>query len=377
LNKPKRFGSPMKNHVPEIRLALFGQSGSGKTTFIASYLGNLHRHSFEEEYGYHLEATDTSNGNKLLERYHCMMEDGKFPPGTDQFFEHQFDFKVGGLPEPGLTVVWYDYPGGWWEQTPKDDAEKAARRDALAKLLTSHVGILLVDGMRYESEGLPYIRGLLDQFRHETRRIYDEFAAGGAPLELLPKQWIIAISKADLLPAETTAEKVCRDIRSGAGEQLAGVAKAVSSKSFGHQYLLLSSVQGDGGHVIDAKKFIGLQLIAPLALVSVLSELADKAGKGLEFDIFKTILKGISVLVDVIDNFSNFFPPRYQMIIQLLKAFAIKDMLDKSAEHLREKQKIAVAKGKVLEATAAALRAELASPAAKCAFFRNEPQRGH
>lgn len=92
------------------------------------------------------------------------MEKGEFPLGTAQFFEYRFGFKVGGLPEPGLHIVWFDYPGGWWERTPKDDSEKAARRDALAKLLTSHVGILLVDGMKYVSEGLPYVRHQLDQF---------------------------------------------------------------------------------------------------------------------------------------------------------------------------------------------------------------------
>ena len=361
----------MKNDVPEIRLALFGPSASGKTTFLASYFGNQQRNSFEEAHGYRLEAADVSDGNQLLARYY-RMEKGEFPLGTEQFFEYRFGFKVGGLPEPGLHVVWYDYPGGWWERTPKDDSEKAARRDALAKLLTSHVGILLVDGMKYVSEGLPYVRHLLDQFRNEARRISDEFAASGAPLESLPKQWIIAISKADLLPADVTAEKVCRDIVSGAADQLAGVAKAVNSKSFGSQYLLLSSVRGDGGHVIDAHEFIGLQLVAPVALVSVLSELADKAAKGSGFGILRTILERLSALVDLVDKLDDFLPPKYQVLTQLLKALALKDGIDKGADYFREKQAAAAKKGKVLEAAAAALRAELASTAAQRAFFRNQ-----
>jgi hypothetical protein len=188
----------------------------------------------------------------------------------------------------------------------------------------------------------------------------------------MPKQWIIAISKSDLLPADATAETVCKDIVSGAADQLAGVAKALNSKSFGNQYLLLSSVRGDGGHVINAHEFIGLQLIAPVALVSVLSELAAKASKGTAYGILKSILEGMSVLVDVIDKLDDFLPPKYQMLTVLLKALALKDGIDKGTDYFRDKQVAAAKRGKTLEATAAAFRAELASNAAQRAFFRNQ-----
>jgi hypothetical protein len=361
------------NNVPEIRLALFGPSGSGKTTLLASYFGNQQRNSFEETHGYRLEADDVSQGNQLLARYY-RMEEGEFPLGTEQFFEYRFGFKVLGLPEPAFHVVWYDYPGGWWERTPKDDSEKAARRDALAKLLLSHVGILLVDGMKYKSEGLPYVRHLLDLFRNEVRRISDEFAACGTPLEQewFPKQWIIAISKADLLPADVTAEKVCRDIVSRATDQLGGVAKAVNSKSFGRQYLLLSSVRGDSSHVIDAHDFIGLQLIAPITLLSVLSELAEKANKDSGSGFLKTIFGGLSALLDLIDKLDDFLPPKYQPLSRLLKALEIKDGIDKRAEYYRQQQYAAAKKGDALKAAVNALRAELASPAAQRAFYRNQ-----
>ncbi|MCZ7585368.1 MAG: hypothetical protein M5R36_19640 [Deltaproteobacteria bacterium] len=153
-----------KNEIQEIRLALFGPSASGKTTFLASYFGNQQRNSFEETHGYRLEADDVSDGNQLLSRY-FKMEKGEFPLGTEQFAEYSFGFKVLGMHEAGLRVVWYDYPGGWWEKTPKDDSEKEARSIAFEKLLTSHVGILLVDGLRCQTEGLPYVRHLFDQFK--------------------------------------------------------------------------------------------------------------------------------------------------------------------------------------------------------------------
>lgn len=361
----------MSNEVPEIRLALFGPSASGKTTFLASYFGNQQRNSFEEARGYRLEATDTSDGNQLLSRYY-RMEAGQFPVGTEQFFEYRFGLKVLSLPQPALHVVWYDYPGGWWERTPGDASERAARADALGKLLTSHVGVLLVDGMNYAAFGVPYVRQLLDQFRNEARRIYDDCAAGGAPLEVFPKQWIIAISKADVLPNGTTAEQIAKDIVIGAADQLRGVAKAVKSNSFGAQYLLLSSVRGDGSQVVDAHEFRGLQLLAPVALLSVLAALAENAGKGSMFGALRGLVERLSALVDLLDKLDDFLPPKYQMLTRILEALDLKDGLDQGADYFRRKQAAAAKRGNALNAAAAALRAELASPAAQRDFFKTQ-----
>lgn len=361
-----------KTDIPEIRLALFGPSASGKTTFLASYFGNLQRNSFEEKHGYRLEAENVSDGNQLLARYY-RMENGEFPLGTEQFAEYRFAFKVQGLPEPGLRIVWYDYPGGWWERAPKDESEKLARRDAFSKLLTSHVGILLIDGKRYRFEGLPYIRHLLDQFRAEVRRISDDFASSGSPLEAFPRQWILAVSKADLIPGDKTAESICKELVSGACDQLAGVAKAVNSSGFGHQFLLLSSVVGDGAQVVDAHKYMGLQLVAPVALISVLSELAEKAAKGSGYGVLKVIVERLAALVDLLDRLDDFLPPKYQVLTRLLKALALKDGLNKGAEYFHDKRAAAARRGKSLEAAAAAMRAELASPAVQHVYYRNQP----
>lgn len=361
----------MATDVPEIRLALFGTTGSGKTTLLASYFGNQQRNSFEVQHGYRLEADDTSDGNRLLSQYY-KMEKGEFPVSTDVFLEYRFSFKMTTLPEPALRIVWYDYPGGWWERTPKEDSENKARSDAFAKLLSSHVGIVLVDGQEYARSGLPYIHHLLDQFRAEMRRISDHCAASGVPLVMLPRQWIIGISKADRLMPETTAEVICREIVVGATDQLEGIAKAVNSKSFGHQYLLLSSVRGESGHVVDAHQFIGLQLVAPVALVSVLSELAESASKGQGYGVLQALVQGLASVVDFVDKLDDFLPQKYQILTQLLRALAIKDGIDKGSEYFAMKQREAVRRGNALAAAAAAFRAELASPAAGRAFFKNQ-----
>jgi hypothetical protein len=182
----------------------------------------------------------------------------------------------------------------------------------------------------------------------------------------------MAISKADLFPPGTTAEQLCKEIVDGAADQLNGVAKAVGSKAFGHQFLLLSSVRGDGSHVADAHQYVGLELVAPLALVSVLSELAARADRGVGFGILGALLQRLSAAADLINRLDDFLPPRYQVLTALLNALTLKEGLDQGTEYFRKKQAAAAKRGRALEALGAAMRAELASSAAQNAFYRNQ-----
>ena len=219
---------------------------------------------------------------------------------------------------------------------------------------------------------MAYVRQTLDQFRNEARKIADQLAAAGQPIEELPRQWIIAISKSDLLETGTTAETVCKEIVSGAVDQLAGVARVFNSRSFGKQYLLLAAVKGDGNRVVDAHAYVGLQLIAPVSLLSVLDELAQKADRGHGFGIPRVIFERLAALIDFLDKLDDFLPPKYQVLTHLLRALSLKDGLEKGAEYFREKQEKAARKGKKLEAVAAAMKAELAADAAQKTFFRNQ-----
>ena len=359
----------MSDAIPEIRIALFGPSGSGKTTLLASYYGNQQRSGFEEAHGYRLEAEDVSDGNQLLARYY-RMESGEFPLGTEDFSEYSFGLKVHQIPTPSLRVVWYDYPGGWWERTPSDDAERAERKASFIKLLSSHVGMVLIDGQRLVQDGVSYMRYTLDQFKNEARKIVDELDAEGQPLEELPRQWVIAVSKADLVSDQMTAELACREFIAHAEEQLRGIRNIFRSNNFGQQYLMLAAVKGNDKQVVDAHSYIGLQLIAPVALLSALDALAQKAGQGFAAGIPKVIFNGLSFLVDYIDRLDDFLPPKYQVLTQLLKALSLKEGLDKGADYFREKQEKAASKGKKLEAVANAMKAELASEAAQTTYYR-------
>jgi GTPase SAR1 family protein len=356
---------------PEVRIALFGMKGAGKTTLLASYFGNQQRNAFEEHHGFRLEAADAAQGSLLLARYY-RLEGGDFPIGTDGFDELRFGLKVHELPTPSLDVVWYDYPGGWWETAPSDEAERHARRSAFQRLLESHAAILLVDSDRYAKEGMTYARSLLDQFRAEIRRIANELSALGKAPDF-PEQWLIAFSKADLLGEQVTAQTLGRELQEGAADQLLGVQKAVGgAASFGQEILLLSAVRGDGRRVLDAHQTLGLTAVAPLVLLGALSRVAERAGRGRVWGTLATLVQLMKGLTEVIDRLDDFLPPKFRALTALLKALRTKDGLSIGVERLREKQKTAANRGKALDAVAYALRAELASAETERAYFKSQ-----
>jgi hypothetical protein len=316
-----------------------------------------------------LEAADAAQSSVLLSRYY-RLEGGDFPVGTDGFDTLRFGLKVHELPTPSLDVVWYDYPGGWWETAPSDEAERDARRKALELLLDSHAAILLIDSQRYLAEGMTYARSVLDQFRAEIRRIVNELSALGKAPEF-PEQWLIAFSKADLLPERTTALTLAQELREGAADQLLGVQKAVGgSSSFGTEFLLLSAVRGDGRRVLDAHQSLGLTTIAPLVLLGALSRVAEKTGRGRVWGTLATALDVMRGLTEVVDKLDDFLPGKYRVLTVLIKALRTKEGLSVSAEKLRQRQKSAAHRGKALDAAAYALRAELASPDTERAYFK-------
>lgn len=354
--------------IPEIRLAVFGASASGKTTLLSSYFGNQQRDSFEKTYKYRLEADDILDGNLLLSRYY-KMEEGTFPLGTEKFMEHSFSLKIAGLCTPCMRIRWLDYPGGWWERSPVDDFEKRERHMAFKKLLESHVGILLVDGIRYHMEGLPYVRHLLDQFKAEIRRTQDHLASENTPQSNFPKQWILAITKADQLPPDMSAEKICKEIISGAVDQVNGVAKAVNAKSFGHQYLLLSAVQGDGAKVVDAHQHIGLTLIAPVGLLAIFSEVIKTYPNGKLCRVLAYFCGALSEITDVVDKLDDFLPKRYQLLSLILKAADLKKGLENGREYFSKQREAAVKDGESLKAVANLMKEMMASDESKRVYF--------
>lgn len=369
----------MAKKIPEIHIAVFGESGCGKTTLLSSYYGKQQSHEFEDIKGYALLAEDTSQGNALLANYYGMQE-GYFPAKTGEFDAYPFTFHITGSDQPSLKIYWYDYPGGWWTSTPSDSEESQRRQKCLQQLLNSDVGILVVDGERFRQQGIPYLKKFLNQFKDEVQRQKKILQDNDLDINQYPTEWIIALSKADLYPNGYTAKEFQKEILKSANGMLDDLLRftryRIASKgnpsSLGKKFLLLSSAKGENSRVEDYKETLGLELIAPLAFVSKIEQQAKEASDGKIFDVLGAIFDGLGAVVNTVDALDDFLPKRAQLITSLLNALKVKNALEYGAGNMREKKKKSQGKKQILKDAAEAMVKELSSEKAKRLYYCNQ-----
>lgn len=147
-------------------------------------------------------------------------------------------------------------------------------------MLRSDVALLLVDGQKlldYSGEEQRYLKSLLTNFRQGLLRLKDDLLAGEGRLVAFPRIWIIALSKADLLPdwdvdrfRDTVILNATDDIES-LRATIRELVDTPDALSIGEDFLLLSSAKfqlsnGETAPVeIDVTQRVGLNLILPVA----------------------------------------------------------------------------------------------------------------
>ncbi|MDD5092241.1 MAG: hypothetical protein PHQ23_15175 [Candidatus Wallbacteria bacterium] len=335
----------------QLRLGFFGASGSGKTSLLASYYGTQQTRKCEKEKGFHLLASSNQQGEKLLQRYFGM-RDGKFPDSTSMFEEYFFNFHLTGIEEDPIQISWYDYPGGWWGTDPTDALDLNIRKKAFVNLLSCHVAFLVIDGIRLGKEKAPYLRSLLSQFRNVIKKqrklIHDNY--GEEELKKYPKEWAIAMTKADAYRS-LDAKKFAHEMIKAAGSQLEELADEIGDgATLGKKFLILSAAEGTGDQVTDINKTIGLELIAPIAVRSTIEHLiessrkhqneieqrvANKVKEVGSGGLFGKALKAAKNLVENIDKFDDFLPVKWQIITQILKEMGLKDILNEEIKAMQ------------------------------------------
>ncbi|ONI68051.1 ATP/GTP-binding protein [Kribbella sp. ALI-6-A] len=274
--------------IREQHVAVFGESGSGKTVLVSSFFGPTQEGSYSNDL-WDLVADDTGQGNRLYQNYLGMRDRGKTPlPTRFAATTYYFSVKLKGAdnaagkqrPFDSLRLAWHDYPGEWFEESPSSGEEAGRRVDTFRSLLGSDVALLLVDGQKlldYAGEEERYLKSLLTNFRQGVLRLKDELLTDEDRLTEFPRIWIVALSKADLFPAwnvhsfrDLVIEKAAGhldDLRS----TLQDLVDTPEALSVGEDFMLLSSAKfklsaaGAEPTEIDVTQRVGLDLILPVA----------------------------------------------------------------------------------------------------------------
>lgn len=255
---------------------------------ISSFFGPMQEGPYSDEL-WDLVADDTSQGNRLYQNYLGMRDRSAVPPPT-RFAATTYNFTVklrgGGdaaekkRPVDALGLAWHDYPGEWFEESPSSDEEAKRRVETFRSLLRSDVALLLVDGQKlldYAGEEERYLKSLLTNFRQGILRLREDLLAGEDRLVEFPRIWIVALSKADLLPDWDVysfrdlvigkAAQHIEDLRATLGD----LVEAPEALSVGEDFLVLSSAKfelsptGPEPVEIDVTRRVGVDLILPVA----------------------------------------------------------------------------------------------------------------
>ena len=280
----------------EQNIAVFGESGSGKTVLLSSFYGATQEPSFTRRSLYRIVADDTGQGNRLLKNY-LLMRNQAQAPQTNRFTADPYSFTLKpnnegdardarARPFTALRLVWHDYPGQWFEEEPTSVEEAARRIQTFTRLLKSDVALLLVDGQKlldHAGEEEKYLKSLLRGVRSGLERLEDDILVNGR-LEEFPRIWLLALSKADLHPEldvhgfhHLVVEKAAEDV-AALHETLKRFVQVPEALSIGEDFMLLSSAKFEPGK-IEVNQRVGLDLILPVASMLPLERVAQWADR--------------------------------------------------------------------------------------------------
>lgn len=270
-----------KNSLTQ-QIAVFGESGSGKTVMISSFYGSAQEPSFLSSSFFNVIAEQTAQGKQLQQNF-LLMRDESRVPAQNRFGATSYEFEIrlkkqfandaSRAPFDALRLIWHDYPGEWFEQDVDGEEEAKRRIEAFRSLLGSDVALILVDGQKLRDQAgheERYLKSLLGNLRTGLLRVQSEVLTDDAPLTNFPRIWMFGLSKADLLPDFDVFSFRDLLIKKVSGEitELEKVLKSFvvspDAMSVGEDFVLLSSARFEPDR-IEVTERIGIDLILPIA----------------------------------------------------------------------------------------------------------------
>lgn len=359
-------------------IAVFGESGSGKTVLLSSFYGAAQEPGYAKANLFHLIADDAGQGARL-HRLYLRMRDAAQPPVQNRFHATNYAFSLkfthtaagkvaSGRPFNALRLVWHDYPGEWFE-TDVSSAEEGQRRvETFRSLLGADVALLLVDGQKladHAGEEERYLRGLLATVRNALLRLRDDLLVDGKRLVEFPRIWMFALSKSDLLPdldvygfRDLMIGKAGGDIKT-LREVLATMIESEDALSVGEDFSLLSSAKF-GQDKIEMTKRVGVDLILPIAaMLPVERHLRWTKQKMAAGKVAEHLIEKISPVAGVVIGgaalLSKKLPAPLGALAGLVASVLSKDVLDDAlklaGDNLKAANTAAMAKDDYLRAT--------------------------
>lgn len=263
-------------------IAVFGQAGSGKTVLLSSLFGRLNEPAAIKKNGYRFLAKDTARGNDLWQKYLGMKKQAQAPM-QDKFVSSPFEFRLDPESQPltpktkpsRIGITWHDYPGEWFESEISSESERKDRAATFRQLVQSDVALVLVDAQKlleHQDDEERYLKSLFGTFRNTLLGIKSDILAKDERLKQFPRIWVIALSKADLMP-ELDAHRLHELVVLHAADELNALRKVLAdfvngdeALSVGEDYIVISSAEFKNG-TIDLEKHKGVDALLPLSTI--------------------------------------------------------------------------------------------------------------
>jgi len=322
----------LKPRTLEQHIAVFGESGSGKTVLVSCFYGAMLQPEFTKQSLFNVTADNVGKGNRLYKNYLGMKESAR-PPATNRFSSTPYAFSVklknkgGEAKSPklfeALRLVWHDYPGDWWEQDVSGPEEAQRRVDTFKSLLGSDVALLLVDGQKLldnAGEEERYLKSLLGDFKTGLLTLKDQLLEDAKPLVKFPRIWILALSKADLLPEldvyrfrDLVIGKANNDL-DALREALEEFVESPDALAVGEDFVRFSSAKFEPNRIKVTER-IGLDLVLPLAAWLPFQRYIRWVGqKQVGVKVAKELLEGASALAAALIGKGKFTGPKGPLV---------------------------------------------------------------